>query len=127
MVHITYRVNSAQAIASGEDKIVKEAHFWISDDKDHDTLYVQHCFSKHWAWLVERGIRPIQHIVFSDGCASQFKSYRPMFFVAVRCAGSILGQVTAKVRFMHLLLPLPFPSPNCCTPCRYHESFFFYR
>jgi hypothetical protein len=82
MVHITYRVNLVANIASGEDRIVKEAHFWINDDKEHDTLDVQHCFTKHWAWLIERGIWPAQHIVFSHGCASQFKSCRPMFFVA---------------------------------------------
>jgi hypothetical protein len=28
------------------DMIMKEGHFWISDDKEHDTIFVQHYFQK---------------------------------------------------------------------------------
>jgi hypothetical protein len=31
-----------------ERKIIKEKHFYILDDKEHDTLFVQHCFMMHW-------------------------------------------------------------------------------
>jgi hypothetical protein len=30
-----------------EGNIIKETHFYILDDKDHDMLFVQHCFMKH--------------------------------------------------------------------------------
>ena len=72
-VHITYfRV-------SGDVK--KVIHFFISDDKKHDTLFVQHCFRLHWQWLLRQGLELNQHWVWSDGAASQFKARRPFYFV----------------------------------------------
>ena len=32
-------------------KVVKTIHFFISDDRVHDTLFVQHCFMLHNDWL----------------------------------------------------------------------------
>lgn len=81
MVHITFRLNPMHMIDPSEPRILKEAHFWVSDDREHDTLFVQHCFQMHWGWLPDRGVAPKEHWVFSDGCASQFKSCRPMYFV----------------------------------------------
>ena len=42
MVHITYR----HGLDSNEEKhvILKESHFYISDDRTHDIHYMQHCF-----------------------------------------------------------------------------------
>ena len=42
MVHITYR----HGLDRNEEKrvILKEIHFYISDDQTHDIHYVQHCF-----------------------------------------------------------------------------------
>lgn len=79
LVHITYRVvvNRSTKV----QKIVKESHFYISDDKEHDTLFVQHCMLKHWKWLDQHGINPKQHVVFSDGSAAQFKNCRGFYFV----------------------------------------------
>ena len=72
-VHITYfRV-------SGDIK--KVIHFFISDDKKHDTLFVQHCFKLHWQWLLAQRLEVTQHWVWSDGAASQFKARRPFYFV----------------------------------------------
>ena len=72
-VHITYfRV-------SGDVK--KVIHFFISHDKKHDTLFVQHCFRLHWQWLFRQGLELTQHWVWSNGAASQFKPRQPFYFV----------------------------------------------
>lgn len=41
LVHISYRRTDQ------DDSIIKEMHFYISNDKQHDTLFVQHCFLLH--------------------------------------------------------------------------------
>lgn len=84
LVHITYRWNP-NFIANpnfGEKKLLTEYHYYISDDTEHDTLFVQHCFELHWSHLVSRGIQPNEHLVWSDGCAGQFKSRRAWYHVA---------------------------------------------
>jgi hypothetical protein len=82
LVHICYRRNPDYADGGSELKILKDAHFYISDDKEHDTLFVQHCFHLHWRWLLDNNVQPRRHIVFSDSCVAQFKACRPMYFVA---------------------------------------------
>lgn len=64
----------------------KTLHFFISDDRKHDTLFVQHCFMLHWQWMKNKGLDANQHWVWSDGAASQFKAKRPFYFVG-RYAG----------------------------------------
>ena len=65
-----------------KSKLLTEYHFYVSDDKTHDNLFVQYCFGLHWLFLRESGhALPVEHIVFSDGCASQFKCARSPFFV----------------------------------------------
>lgn len=41
--------------------INKYYHFHISNDKSHDTLFVQHCFMLHYEWLKEIGVSLKQH------------------------------------------------------------------
>ena len=67
-------------IASGAVK--KTMHFFVSDDKQHDTLFVQHAFLLHAQWLRDQGLSFIKHWVWSDGAASQFKAKQPFYFVA---------------------------------------------
>lgn len=55
LVHITYRhvqllVNGIESIDM-DQHVVKECHFYVSDDKAHDTLFVQHCLKQHNDWL----------------------------------------------------------------------------
>ena len=85
-VHITY-VRLAGVVN-------KYYHFYISDDKSHDTLFVQHCFMLHYQWLKELGVAFKQHWVWSDGAVSQFKARRPFYFVARY--GTLTG-----IRMMH--------------------------
>jgi hypothetical protein len=80
LVHITYRVQVNRE--SGENRVIKEGHFYISDDKSHDTLFMHHCLIEHWKWLADRGFKPREHIVFLDGTSSQFKNCRGLYFVA---------------------------------------------
>ena len=76
LVHITYVRDKAE-------KVLKFIHFYISDDKNHDTLFVQHCLQLHSGWLQEKGFCFLKrHWVWSDGCAAQFKAARPFLFVS---------------------------------------------
>ena len=56
LVHICY-------ICSTTGDIKKSTHFYISDDKTHDTLFVQHCFSLHMGWLKEQNCNLKRHWV----------------------------------------------------------------
>ena len=61
--------------------MLKEMYYYISDDKAHDTLFVQHCLLKHWKWLQVQGLSPAEHSVFLDGYAGHFKERQGMYFV----------------------------------------------
>ena len=76
LVHILYRRGDI------DDSIVKEMHFYIFDDKLHDTLFVQHCFLMHNRWLKDQGLNFEHHWVWFDGAALQSKGARPFYFVA---------------------------------------------
>lgn len=82
LVHLTYRLNPSFDPTNPHSKYLKESHFYISDDREHDTLFVQHCMLLHWKHLIDGGFKPRQHWVFSDGCAAQFKGARAMYFAA---------------------------------------------
>ena len=55
-------------------KILREYHFYISDDRSHSTEFVHGCFQLFYGDLANRGISYRQHIIWSDNCASQFKN-----------------------------------------------------
>jgi hypothetical protein len=63
-------------------KNIMTYHFCISDDKLHDSYFVQHCLQLHWDSVVESGFIPRNHWIWSDGYSGQFKSHIPWFFVA---------------------------------------------
>jgi hypothetical protein len=81
MVVITYRYNPTYNPCVQMSRLIKEVDYFISDDKDNDTLHVQHCFMLLWEHMKQLGYFPFQHIVLSDGCSNQFKSSRAWFFV----------------------------------------------
>jgi hypothetical protein len=66
MVHITFCINPKFLQDITEPRIVKEQHYWISNDPKHDTLYVQHCFQQHGQWLYRKGVCPTEHWAFSN-------------------------------------------------------------
>jgi hypothetical protein len=82
LVMITYRINPAFDSSVHESRLLKNVHYYVSNDGTHDTLYVQHAFKLHWEFLKEQGSFPAHHIVWSDGCSGQFKSSRAWYFVA---------------------------------------------
>lgn len=61
LVHITYRIKPDGAI-------VKDSHFYISDDEKHDSLFVQHCMIKHWNWLQSQGMLASLGLTFVTFC-----------------------------------------------------------
>jgi hypothetical protein len=72
MVHIKYRYGTD----SNEKNraILKEYHFYISDDRCHDLVYVQHYFQLFYNHLKEKNIHMDQHWIWLDDCAGQFKN-----------------------------------------------------
>jgi hypothetical protein len=76
LVMITYRVNPAFDSSIHESRLLKDVHYFVSDDTSHDTMYVQHAFMLQWGFLRAQGCFPTHHIVWSDGCSGQFKSSR---------------------------------------------------
>jgi hypothetical protein len=71
LVHIVYRhaeqgVDGRKSTAENQD-IVKELNFYISDDKDHGTVFVQHCMvDVHFEQLEEPKVTIQKHVVFSN-------------------------------------------------------------
>jgi len=79
LVHISMQREPSE---DGEGSIKKTTHYYLSDDKQHDSLFVQHCLMLHWKWLESVGDVPKEHWVYSDGCSAQFKGATAMYFVA---------------------------------------------
>ena len=72
MVHITYRHGQD----NNEEKrvILKESHFYISDDRTHDIHYMQHCFKLFYDHVIIMDIPFYLQFIWLDGCARQFKN-----------------------------------------------------
>ena len=82
-MHITFRIHPGWNGEDPQTRLLTEYHFYISDDKSHDNQFVQYCFSLHQNFLMQQGFSlPVEHIVFSDGCSSQFKCAKNLYFVA---------------------------------------------
>ena len=63
----------------------KSVHFYISDVRKHDSYFVQAALKKHHQWLMENGHKHLKiHVVWSDGCAAQFKSARAFYLNIAR-------------------------------------------
>ena len=82
LVHITYVRNPHPDTEDESTRNITSYHFYISDDMLHDSYFVQHCLLLHWESVVQGGFTPKHHWIWSDGCANQFKSRVPWYFVA---------------------------------------------
>ena len=82
LVHITYKLNPNWSLENDEPLLLKEIHYYVCDDKTHDSLFVQHYFRLNWSHISSQGFRPTNHIVWSNGCSGQFKSARVWYFVS---------------------------------------------
>ena len=66
MVHITYRHGPD---SNKENRVIlKEYHFYISDDRCHHLAYVHHLFQFFYNNLKEKNIQMNQHCIWSYGC-----------------------------------------------------------
>ncbi len=83
LVHITYKMNGEYDVIDPQSsQVLKEVHYYISDDKTHDNLFVQHAFTLHLGYMKSKGCFPKQQPTWSDGCFAQFKCVRTWYFVA---------------------------------------------
>ena len=62
--------------------VIKEYHFYVNDDREHDTLFVQHCFGLIYDSFKKNGVSFKEHWIWSDGCAGQFKSARSFYWLS---------------------------------------------
>ncbi len=81
LVHITYCHNPNYDPIDPNSQVLKEVHYYVSDDNSHDTFFVQHAFRLHWKFLKIRGCFPSLHVVWNDGYFGQFKSAKAWYFV----------------------------------------------
>ena len=63
-VHITYR--HAPYSMKDNQKIIREYHFYMSDDRSHSHKFVQHCFENYFDFLQEYDIAMDSHIIWLD-------------------------------------------------------------
>ena len=63
-------------------KILREYHFYISNDRSHSIKFVHGCFQLFYGDLANRGITYCQHIIWSDNCASQFKNAQMFYWLS---------------------------------------------
>jgi hypothetical protein len=82
LVHISWIRNAHPDPDDESTKNIMQYHFYISDDKKDGSYFVQHCLEMHWDCIVEGGFNPTSHWIWSDGCANQFKSRIPWYFVS---------------------------------------------
>ena len=47
LVLISYRVNPSFDATIHDSRLIKDVHYFVSNDTSHDTLYVQHAFMLH--------------------------------------------------------------------------------
>ena len=62
--------------------MIKEYHFYISDDRTHDTCFVENYFNVIYNELLKRRVTFKEHLVWSDGCGGQFKSSISFFWLS---------------------------------------------
>jgi hypothetical protein len=86
LVQVTYSTTLSTVGGVEDSSLMRETHYYISDDKMHDTVFVHHCLLRHWRWQLSKGSSPDTYYVFSDGCAGQFKGARAMYFAARYCS-----------------------------------------
>ena len=63
-------------------KILREYHFYITDDRTHSMEFVNGCFQLFYKDLANRGITYHQHIIWSNNCTSQFKNVQMFYWLS---------------------------------------------
>ena len=76
-VHLAFM--HADGSIEEDRKVVREYHFYISDDCTHSLEFVQGCFKVFYDSLREKNIQYNRHLIWSNNCTTQFKNAR-MFY-----------------------------------------------
>ena len=74
MVHISYRHGPANT--KDNTFMLKDYHFYISDERCHELAFVQHSFQIFCNHLKDNSLQMEQHCILSDGCAGKLKNDR---------------------------------------------------
>ena len=71
LVHVLYghvEQNNDNIESNNDNRhVIKEYHFYISDEHTHDTRFVQHCFERIYDSLKACGIKLNENSIWSDG------------------------------------------------------------
>ncbi|XP_057867281.2 uncharacterized protein LOC131074642 [Cryptomeria japonica] len=78
-VHIAFM--HAHDSTEEDKKVIREYHFYISDDCTHSSEFVQGCFTVFYDSLRKRDIRYNQHLIWLDNCTAQFKNARMFYWL----------------------------------------------
>ena len=62
--------------------VIKEYHFYVSDDCENDTLFVQHFSQLIYDSFKKNGVSFTEHWIWSDGCVGQFKLACPLYWLS---------------------------------------------
>ena len=65
-----------------DKKILREYHFYISNDRSHSMGFVHGHFQIFYGDLANRGITYHQYIIWSDNCTSQFKNAQMFYWLS---------------------------------------------
>jgi len=79
---VTYYITTVPRDNGDLANLVRETHYYISNDRSHDTLFMQYCLMLQWCWFTSNKLTPNTHCIFSDGCVDRFKGDRALYFVA---------------------------------------------
>ena len=59
--HAQFEVDEIERLDENEHIVIKEVHFYISDDRVHDMSYVAHYFAMFSEDLKNHGINVLEH------------------------------------------------------------------
>jgi len=48
LVQVTYYITTVLGDDDNVADVVRETHYYVSDDWSYDTLFMQHCLMLHW-------------------------------------------------------------------------------
>ena len=85
LIHILYRhveqnVDHIESTSENQH-VIKKYQFYNSDDRTHDTYFVQNYFENIYSSLKSHGIKFNENWIWLDGCVGQFKYSRSFFWL----------------------------------------------
>jgi len=62
--------------------VIKEYHFYVSGDREHDMLFIQHYFGLIYDSFRKNGVSFKEHWIWSDGFAGKFKLTHSFYWLS---------------------------------------------